>query len=150
MMRTQKKTGKKITELEEGETLSVTEIIEDKELLLYLGLTNDNNPLFIQHDYAEQTDYGKPVVPIVMLIGIMTSTVSKHLPGPGSNVVNVSVDLITAVYHYATITFDFEVSRLDFKRNIITIIVNARNAENEKVLSAVLMVEPPSENRMNE
>ncbi len=36
--------------------------IEDKDLLLYLGLTDDANPLYIQHDYALQTPLGRPVV----------------------------------------------------------------------------------------
>lgn len=47
-----RKMGKLITEIQEGDQLSVTESIEDKDILLYLGLTNDANPLFIQHDYT--------------------------------------------------------------------------------------------------
>ena len=47
-----RKLGKTIEEIEEGDSLSLTESIEDQQLLLYLGLTNDANPLFIQHDYA--------------------------------------------------------------------------------------------------
>ncbi len=66
----------------------LTESIEDNQLLLYLGLTNDANPLYIQHDYTQNTEYQRPIVPSIMLMGIITSAVSKHLPGPGSHVVN--------------------------------------------------------------
>ena len=93
---------KTIEEIQEGESLSVTETIEDSQLLLYLGLTNDANPLYIQHDYAKQTMYKNPIVPSVMLMGILTSSVSKHLPGPGSHVVNFSMNFIEPVYHYET------------------------------------------------
>ena len=48
-----RKLGKKIDEIEEGDSLSLTESIEDSQLLLYLGLTNDANPLYIQHDYTQ-------------------------------------------------------------------------------------------------
>lgn len=49
-----RKLGKTIEDIEEGDSLSLTESIEDKDLLLYLGLTNDANPLYIQHDYAQK------------------------------------------------------------------------------------------------
>ena len=74
--------GREIEKIVEGEKLKLTEI-EDKELLLYLGLTNDSNPLYIQHDYASQTEFDKPLVPTIMLNGIITSAISKYLPGPG-------------------------------------------------------------------
>ncbi|RBT29128.1 hypothetical protein EA72_01146, partial [Enterococcus faecium] len=86
-----RKLGKTINEIEEGDSLSLTESIEDNQLLLYLGLTNDANPLYIQHDFAQKTEYQQPIVPSVMLMGIITSAISKHLPGPGSHVVNFSV-----------------------------------------------------------
>ncbi|TFJ40377.1 enoyl-CoA hydratase [Carnobacterium divergens] len=138
-----RKMGKLITEIQEGDQLSVTESIEDKDILLYLGLTNDANPLFIQHDYTNQTEYEKPLVPVIMLIGIMTSTISKHLPGPGSNVVNVSVNCVNPVYHYETITFEFEVIRVDLMKEVVTISVEAKNMEGERVIDASFIVEPP-------
>lgn len=52
-----RKIGKTIDEIEEGDSLSLTESIEDNQLLLYLGLTNDANPLYIQHDFVKDTEY---------------------------------------------------------------------------------------------
>lgn len=138
-----RKLGKTIDEIEEGETLSLTESIEDNQLLLYLGLTNDANPLYIQHDYAKKTEYGKPIVPSVMLMGIITSAISKHLPGPGSHVVNFSVNFIEPVYHYETITFEFEVIKVDKMKDVVTISVEAVDDEDERILDAVVIVQPP-------
>ncbi|HPR81228.1 MAG TPA: MaoC/PaaZ C-terminal domain-containing protein [Enterococcus sp.] len=138
-----RKLGKTIDEIEEGESLSVTESIEDNQLLLYLGLTNDANPLYIQHDYARQTAYERPIVPSIMLMGIVTSAISKHLPGPGSHVVNFSVNFVEPVYHYETLTFEFEVIKVDKMKDVITISVEAVNTEDDRVLDAVVMVQPP-------
>lgn len=137
------KMGKTIEELQEGNSLSVTETIEDSQLLLYLGLTNDANPLYIQHDYAKKTIYQSPIVPSVMLMGIVTSSISKHLPGPGSHVVNFSVNFIEAVHHYETLTFQFEVIKVDKMKDVVTISVEAVNIQNARVLDAVVMVQPP-------
>ncbi|MDH6364199.1 3-hydroxybutyryl-CoA dehydratase [Enterococcus sp. PF1-24] len=138
-----RKIGKTINEIEEGESLSLTESIEDNQLLLYLGLTNDANPLYIQHDYAKETDYQKPIVPSIMLMGIVTSAISKHLPGPGSHVVNFSINFIEPVYHYETITFLFEVIKVDKMKDVVTISVEAVNEEENRILDAVVMVQPP-------
>ncbi len=138
-----RKIGKTIEEIEEGDSLSVTESIEDQQILLYLGLTNDANPLYIQHDYANQTPYQRPIVPSIMLMGIVTSAISKHLPGPGAHVVNFSVNFVEPVYHYETITYDFEVIKVDKMKEVITISVEAVNSENDRVLDAVVLVQPP-------
>lgn len=145
-----RKLGKTIDEIEEGESLSVTESIEDNQLLLYLGLTNDANPLYIQHDYAQKTSYEKPIVPSIMLMGIITSSISKHLPGPGSHVVNFSVNFIEPVYHYETLTFDFEVIKVDKRKDVITVSVEAINEDEKRVLDAVVMVQPPVSTNLSE
>lgn len=62
-----RKLGRRIEEISVGERLSLTEKIEDKDLLLFLGLTDDANPLYIQHDYASQTPFEKPIVPSIIM-----------------------------------------------------------------------------------
>ena len=145
-----RKIGKSIEDIEEGDSLSLTESIEDNQLLLYLGLTNDANPLYIQHDYTQKTEYQHPIVPSIMLMGIITSAVSKHLPGPGSHVVNFSVNFIEPVYHYETLTFEFEVIKVDKMKDVVTISVEAINTEDHRILDAVVMVQPPKAVAENE
>lgn len=137
------KIGKTIDEIEEGDSLSVTEVIELKDILLYLGLTNDNNPLYLQYDYTQLTKYKKPLVPAVLIMGILTSNVSKHLPGPGSNVVDVSLDILEPIHHNTTITFEFEVKRVDERREQVTIAVEGNSLSGDRLLEAELIVETP-------
>ena len=135
--------GRKIEEIKVGEKLKLTEKIEDKDLLLYLGLTNDGNPLYIQHDYASQTAYEKPIVPTIMLTGIISSAISKYLPGPGSHVVEQHLEFPIPVYHYATIEFLLEVSKIDKLANKITVKVEALDENQAVVVSGEVMVTPP-------
>lgn len=137
-----RKLGRQIEEISPGEKLKLTEKIEDKDLLLYLGLTNDANPLYIQHDYASQTPYEKPIVPSIMLTGIITSAVTKYLPGPGSHILKQDMEFIKPIFHYATIEFLFEVVEVDKGAHTITMNVQATEGE-ETVISAVLLVRPP-------
>ena len=137
------KQGLTLAELKIGETLSLTEQVEDRQLLLYLGLTNDNNPLNIQHDYAAKTTYKKPLVPTILIMGIITSGISKNLPGPGSRIVNFSLNLLAPVYHYDVVTLNFLVSKIDERKEVVTIDVEGFNQDKARVLDATVMVEPP-------
>ena len=136
-----KKTRKTINEIEEGDSLSLTESIEDNQLLLYLGLTNDANPLYIQHDFA-QNRISTANRSISDADGDHLSAISKHLPGPGSHVVNFSVNFIEPVFHYETLTFQFEVIKVDKMKDVVTISVEAENTNEDRVLDAVVMVQP--------
>lgn len=137
------KIGKTIDEIQEGDSLTVTEIIETRDVLLYLGLTNDDNPLYIQYDYSQETSYHKPLVPTVLLVGIITSNISKHLPGPGSHILDLSIDMIEPIYHNVTITFDFTVKRLDERREQVTIFVEGNSLEGVRLVEAELIVATP-------
>lgn len=138
-----RKLGRKVEEMSVGEKLKLTEKIEDKDLLLYLGLTNDGNPLYIQHDFASQTSYGKPIVPAIMLTGIVTSAISKYLPGPGSHIVEQHIKFTKPVYHYTTIDFLLQVISVDVEKNLVEIEVSALNEDGETVIEGKITSTPP-------
>lgn len=135
--------GRRVEEISVGEKLKLTEKIEDKDLLLYLGLTSDSNPLYIQHDFASKTSFEKPIVPTIMLIGIVTSAASKYLPGPGSHVMEEQLKFPKPVYHYATIEFLLEVIEVRTEENEIVIQVKAWDEEEEVVVTGSVTVAPP-------
>jgi 3-hydroxybutyryl-CoA dehydratase len=137
-----RKLGRNISEISVGEKLVINAKIEDKDLLLYLGLTDDANPLYIQHDYASQTPLKKPIVPAVMLTGMITSAISKYLPGPGSHITKQEIQFLKPVYHYEQLQFLFEVTEVNEEHHMITISVQAMRDE-DKVLEGTLSVCPP-------
>lgn len=138
-----RKLGRKVEDMSVGEKLKLTEKIEDKDLLLYLGLTNDGNPLYIQHDFASQTVYEKPIVPTIMLTGIMTSAISKYLPGPGSHIVEQHLKFPKPVYHYATIEFLLQVTLVNVEKNLVGIEVIATNENGDTVIEGKITATPP-------
>jgi 3-hydroxybutyryl-CoA dehydratase len=138
-----RKLGREIKEITVGEKLTLTEKIEDKDLLLYLGLTDDANPLFIQHDYASQTPYKKPIVPSIMLTGMITSAVSKYLPGPGSHVLSQQLEFPKPVYHYGSVQLLFTVIEVNDDDHTIIINVQATNENDEIVIEGKIKVCPP-------
>ncbi|MGM9924596.1 MAG: MaoC/PaaZ C-terminal domain-containing protein [Bacillus sp. (in: firmicutes)] len=138
-----RKLGRSIEELSIGEKLSLTEKVEDKELLLYLGLTGDANPLYIQHDFASLTEFEKPIVPNIMLTGIVTSAINKYLPGPGSYIGHVDLTYLQPVFHYQTVRFLFEITEINREEGFIIVAVQSRNDEEHLVIDGKVKVYPP-------
>lgn len=138
-----RKLGRRIEEISAGEKLSLTEKIEDKDLLLYLGLTDDANPLYIQHDYASQTPFEKPIVPSIMLMGMITSAVSKYLPGPGSHILSQDIDFPKPVYHYGAVELLFEIIEVKRDEHTVVISVLGKNEKKETVITGKIKVCPP-------
>lgn len=132
-------------DLKIGDSYTGSYRIEDKDLLLYLGLTNDANPLYIQHDYASQTPYASPIVPSVMLFGMVSSIVSMHLPGPGSHIVKHEMDFPKPVKHESEINYTIEVIAIDMENHRAAMSVIGYDLDGDEVISGKLYVSPPYE-----
>ena len=50
---------------------------------------------------------------------------------------------VEPVFHYETLTFQLEVIKVDKMKDVITISVEAVNEQENRVLDAVVMVQPP-------
>ncbi|MCP3025463.1 enoyl-CoA hydratase [Halobacillus sp. A5] len=145
MLGKKRKLGRKIHELKAGDSYTAATTIEDRDLLMYLGLTDDSNPLYIQHDYASETPYKKPVVPTVMIFGKISSIISMHLPGPGSHIIKHNLSYPKALYHYSEIKITLEVNQIYKKEHYIEVKVIGYDEEGDEIVSGSVSVRPPYE-----
>ncbi|GAA0601003.1 MaoC/PaaZ C-terminal domain-containing protein [Virgibacillus siamensis] len=137
--------GKLINELEIGDSYTATRTIEDRDLLLYLGLTDDSNPLYLQHDYASQTPYNQPIVPSVLLYGMVSSIISMHLPGPGSHITRHEMFFPKSVHHFSEVNFNIEIIAIDQTAHQVTMSVVAYDTDGDEVVQGKLNVCPAYE-----
>ncbi|ASN05022.1 MaoC/PaaZ C-terminal domain-containing protein [Virgibacillus necropolis] len=142
MLGKKRKLGKKINELQVGESYTAVHTIEDKDLLLYLGLTNDANPLYIQHDYASQTPYKQPIVPSVMLFGMVSSIISMHLPGPGSHIISQEITYPKPAFHSSEITFTIGITTITNDEHYVSLSVEGYNVDGDSVITGTIKVCP--------
>ncbi|SES16706.1 MaoC/PaaZ C-terminal domain-containing protein [Salisediminibacterium halotolerans] len=142
MFQKMRKLGKTIDEVTVGEVHRAEKTIEDKELLLYLGLSDDANPVYIQHDYTARTPYKKPIVPHLMLTGIVSSEISAHLPGPGSAVLSHSLEFPNPLYHYASVDVILRVEEVNKEGEFIVLSVYGSDDDGRTVLEGSLRVRP--------
>ncbi|MEQ6375686.1 MaoC/PaaZ C-terminal domain-containing protein [Bacillaceae bacterium S4-13-56] len=145
MLGKKRKLGKKIKEIQVGDSYENEIVIKDRDLLLYLGLTNDANPLYIQHDYASQTPFERPIVPSIMVYGMVSASISMHLPGPGSHVVQSNISYPHPVYHYEKVKLSLKVEEVNVKEHFALIKAEGKREDGKCVLSGVVKVCPAYE-----
>ncbi|GAA0484059.1 MaoC/PaaZ C-terminal domain-containing protein [Salinibacillus aidingensis] len=138
-----RKLGHSINDLKIGDSYETNVKMEDKDLLLYLGLTNDSNPLYIQHDYASQTPYKRPLVPSIMLNGFISTAVTNQLPGPGSHITEQHLSYQKPVYHDDEIHLQLEVMEIDTGNHRTILQIYATDSEQDIVIEGRIEVCPP-------
>lgn len=143
MFTKKRKLGRTIEELKVGEKVELTKKIEDKDILLYLGFTDDANPIYIQHDYASRTPYQKPIVPHIMIHGFVSSAISMYLPGPGSAIQKMTLSYPKPLYHYGSLTLLLEVTDIDAKNHIVKVNVTGKDEFGDAVIQGEMEVCPP-------
>ncbi|GGF06271.1 enoyl-CoA hydratase [Halobacillus andaensis] len=145
MLGKKRKLGKKIQDLKVGDSYTSSFSIEDKDLLMYLGLTDDANPLYIQHDYASETPYNRPIVPTVMIFGKVSSIISMHLPGPGSHIFKQELDYPNPLFHYSEVKITAEISLIHKNDHYIDVMINGYDEEGDEIVRGKVSVRPPYE-----
>lgn len=78
-----------------------------------------------------------------MLTGIITSAISKYLPGPGSHILKQEIEFLKPVFHYDSVEFLFEVVDVLRSEHVVVIRVEGMNEVNERVISGLFKVCPP-------
>ncbi|AMB95461.1 hypothetical protein [Aerococcus urinae] len=120
-----------------GDTFSTTESFRERDIMLYMGVTDDHNPLYLPGREGAQ-------IPPIALIGAVTRTVSGQFPGPNSDLVELNFTINNPIYHHVTLTFHFEILRVDELKGYLTIhvITNNETTGEKNVMDAMITVLP--------
>lgn len=104
-------------------------------------LTGDNNPIYLDEDFVRRgTRFDRPVIQGLLTEGLVTSIVSRHLPGPGAILLHKEIVFSHPVYVGDTITALVEVIDVDFQRHWLTEQVICSNQDNKEVLRGKLVL----------
>ncbi|MCF6092954.1 enoyl-CoA hydratase [Microaerobacter geothermalis] len=135
--------GRQLEDLKVGEVRKVKREIKDKDILLYLGITDDANPVYIQHNYTERTSYKKPIVPHILLVGMITSYISMELPGPGSVICEQRLSFPNVLYHYSEVEMTIEIKGVDTENRLVTLAVSCVDQDERPVVTGEVVLCPP-------
>jgi 3-hydroxybutyryl-CoA dehydratase len=100
-----------------GDAATFTKTITETDIILWVGLTGDMNPIHIDKEYSKTTRFGDVIVPGVMVLGLISNTITTATFG---NVyANQSIKFLKPVYIGDTITATATIAeKLEAKRMV--------------------------------
>jgi|LSQX01.3.fsa_nt_gb 3-hydroxybutyryl-CoA dehydratase len=89
-------------DMQVGNKASFTKTITETDVILWVGLTGDMNPIHIDREYSKTTRFGNVIVPGLMVAGLISTTVT--MATFGNVYANQSIKFLKPVYIGDTIT----------------------------------------------
>ncbi|MDB4897057.1 MAG: hypothetical protein JWN15_3319 [Firmicutes bacterium] len=139
--------GRTYDELRVGDRATLSRPVTRHDVLQYMGLSGDLNPLYADSAYAGRTKYERLIVPANMLAGFVMGPVANVLPGLGSLTHAHTYRLHHPPQVGDQITGEMAIAEMwpDSRRVIIR--YRLQDQEGREVLTGEMEVEPPEKLR---
>lgn len=135
--------GKTFDELAVGQKATFTRRVTKQDVLQYMSLSGDLNPLYGDGSYAGRTRYEHPIVPANMLAGFAMGAVATVLPGLGSLTYSHSYKLSRPPRVGDDVTAEMEIVALKPDLQHVIIDYTMHDQEGRELLTGTMEVEPP-------
>lgn len=139
----QKRLGKMIDELKVGDKASLSKSVTEQEVYMYMGITNDMNPIYVDREFASRTPFKEPVVPGILVAGHIVAALTTRLPGPGTITVSQRFHFVSPARCGDTLTTELEIVEIKEKENRARIKTVTRNQNDAIVVVGESEVMPP-------
>lgn len=93
---------RKWEDMKVGDSATFTKTMTETDVILWVGLTGDLNPIHIDQEYSKTTRFGKVLVPGVLVLGLISNVMTQVTFG--HVYANQSIKFLKPVYIGDTIT----------------------------------------------
>jgi 3-hydroxybutyryl-CoA dehydratase len=135
--------GKTYDDLSVGQKAAFSRRVTKQDVLQYMSLSGDLNPLYADSSYAGRTKYEKPLVPANMLAGFAMGAVATVLPGLGSLTCAHTYRFQKPPHVGDEITAEMEITALKPDVRHVVIKYHLHNQAGDLLLQGEMEVEPP-------
>jgi 3-hydroxybutyryl-CoA dehydratase len=135
--------GRTADELAVGDHASVTKVVSDTDIYLYIGMTGDFNPLYTDETFAAGSRFEGRIAPGSLTAGLVTAVVSTKLPGAGTILESEDFRFVAPVRPGDTITAFAEVLEVIASRGRVRLRTLCKNQDGVVVLEGEVVVLPP-------
>ena len=102
-----------------GMTASFAKTVTDADLVLFVGVSGDTNPVHLDQDYAAGTMFKGRVAHGALTASFISTALGTKLPGPGSIYVAQTLKFKAPVHVGDTVTARVEVTALVPDRQLV-------------------------------
>lgn len=105
-----------LEDLEAGMTASYARTVTETDVVLFAGLSGDNNPVHINEEFASNTFAKGRIVHGMFLGGLISCVLGTRMPGPGAIYVSQSMRFKAPVRINDTVKATVTITSIDTER----------------------------------
>jgi len=118
-----------IEDLRVGQTAVFAKTVTETDIVLFAGVTGDQNPVHLNEDFAAGTVFKGRVAHGMLSVGFISAAIGTRLPGPGSIYLSQNLRFRAPVRAGDTVTARVTVSEimLERKRAVLQTVCSVRD-----------------------
>ncbi len=123
-----------------GDRASFSKTILETDLVLFMGICGDFNPIHTDIRYAEKTIFKGRIVHGLLTASLISTVIGMHLPGPGAVYLSQELRFLKPVRIGDTITASAEVLEKRDDKRILTLRTWVTNQDGVDVIDGKAVV----------
>lgn len=108
--------GYYLEDLSVGLSASYAKTITDADVVLFAGVTGDDNPVHINSEYAANTIFEQRIVHGMFSAGLISAVLGTRMPGPGAIYIDQQISFKAPVHIGDTVVATATVLEIDEAR----------------------------------
>lgn len=137
--------GKTVNEIKVGDSAEFTRTITEADLVLFAGITGDQNPAHMNQTWAEQTRFKGRIAHGMISAGLISGVVGMHLPGPGTIYVSQELRFLAPIHIGDTVTARVTVEEVVPDKNRVRLKTVCLTQDGITAVDGIAWVMPPTD-----
>ncbi len=110
-----------LEDLEVGQSASYAKTITEADVILFAGISGDDNPVHINAEYAAETMFKERIVHGMFSAALISAVLGTRLPGPGAIYIDQQIQFKAPVHIGDTVTATARVLEINHERRRVTL-----------------------------
>lgn len=135
--------GVTIDNIKVGDQAKIQKTITEADIILFAGVSTDQNPAHINEEYAKTTMFKKRIAHGAMTSSLVSAVLGMKLPGAGTIYMSQLSKFLAPVYIGDTITAIIEAKEIITEKNRVVFKTYCENQDGKVVMDGEAVVMPP-------
>ncbi|MFT5722813.1 MAG: 3-hydroxybutyryl-CoA dehydratase [Motiliproteus sp.] len=105
-----------LEDLSVGQSASYAKTITDADVVLFAGITGDDNPIHLNAEYAAGTMFKQRIAHGMFSAGLISAVLGTRMPGPGAIYIDQQLSFKAPVYIGDTVVATATVLEINLER----------------------------------
>ena len=110
-----------LEDLSIGQSASYAKTITEADVVLFAGISGDDNPVHINAEYAAETMFKDRIVHGMFSAALISAVLGTRMPGPGAIYIDQQIGFKAPVYIGDTVTATATVTDINQERRRVTL-----------------------------